>query len=347
MIRANGSGSLMLANLGTVTTTLEAAHIAETAGFRRVWLAEAAGPNALVSAGLIARETSLEVGTAIVSAYTRTPALLAMSAADLATLSGTRPFHLGIGPSGPIVVEQWNGLAFERPLSHVRDMLAVVRQALSGQRTNYSGTAYSSHGYQLLPLSPQAEIRLHVGGVGLGMVRLAAQQADGLIVAYSSPEMFGAKVQALREALAQADRQREDVNAAAIAYIAVTDHPDEVRERLRQQLVPFTNRVTAPGYARHFSAGGFAHMVDQVSVAMASSDRATAAAAISDNFLDGLVIATKSMDEIEARVNEYAEAGADEVILAPIPPPAGADFNAVIETIQALGQMPQLKGQRT
>jgi probable F420-dependent oxidoreductase len=325
--------SIMLGNLGGINDTLAAAHLAERSGFRKAWFPEAAGPNALIASAIAARETSLEVGTAIVSAYTRTPALLAMAAADLAQLSEGRTVHLGIGPGSPLIVKKWNGVEFERPLAHVKETIAILRQALSGKPTGYEGEVCSSHEYRL-PVPPSSPVRLHVGAVGPAMLRLATRHADGLILAYSTPEMVRTRVAEFEFELQRTGRRREEVSIAASAFVAVTAQPQAVREAFRNRLVLFANEASSPGYARNFRLGGFGEGVDRVTAAMAEGDIRAAQEAIPDRLLEGL-LAAGTKDEVAERVSEYASTGVDEVLMSPVPNQLGADPGVTIKTLGA------------
>lgn len=326
------SVSVMLAGHGGVAETVDAARLAQQAGFRRVWLDESTGPTALVTAAAIASQTRLEVGTAIVSAFTRSPALLAMAAADLAAISGGRPVHLGIGPGSPLIIEGWNGIPFRRPLAHVRDALTITRQVLSGQPTGYSGEAWSSHGYQL-PSPPAAPVRLHVGAVGPALSRLAAREADGLILAFSSPEMVRSAAAKVSAELVRSGRPASAFRLSVSVVAAVTDEPRPVRESLRRMLALFANEAAAPGYARHFRAAGFDAGVDDVTAAAATGDQDRALASVPHALVDAL-LAAGPIDDVAARVHAYLDAGATEVILNAVPPAFGGD---PATTIQAAG----------
>ncbi len=142
--------SVLLSNMADADELLGLASIVEDCGFSRVWLAETGGLEAASLGAVIARTTSLEVGTAIVPVYSRTPALLAMIASTWARLGGdARPVHLGIGAGGQVIVEGWHGLDYAKPVATTRDSIATLRQALAGKRTSYEGKAMHSDGLRL------------------------------------------------------------------------------------------------------------------------------------------------------------------------------------------------------
>src|SRR5262249_50446210 len=123
---------LVTSNFGPdLTIPWEAILEAERLGFDAVWTAEAYGNDAVVPLSfLAARTTKLGLGTAIMQMSSRTPALAAMTAMSLDLLSGGR-FRLGIGPSGPQVIEGWHGVPYGRPLTRTREYVAIVREILA------------------------------------------------------------------------------------------------------------------------------------------------------------------------------------------------------------------------
>ena len=190
--------SVLLANLGSLDRTLAAARDAQAAGIGRVWLAETAGPDALVAAALIASQLDLEVGTAVVPIWTRSPAVLAMAAADVVVAGGGRRFHLGLGAGGQAIVERWHGLDFTGSVERMADTIAILRQALAGGRTGHQGVRASSSGFRLTsPPCPEL-VPIYVGAIGPRMVELAARAADGLILTWAPARDVTARREVLR-----------------------------------------------------------------------------------------------------------------------------------------------------
>ncbi len=112
---------------------------AERMGVDCVWSAEAWGHDAVSPLAFLAARTSrIRLGTGIMQAGTRTPALIAMTAMSLASMSGGR-FILGLGVSGPQVIEGWHGIRFERPVQRLRETVEIVRRAVRGERLAYKG----------------------------------------------------------------------------------------------------------------------------------------------------------------------------------------------------------------
>src|SRR5207248_9213721 len=130
--------------LGTdLTLPMERVLEAEKLGFDSVWTSEAYGSDAVTPAAwVLARTTRIKVGTAIMQMPARTPVMTAMTAMTLNALSGGR-FILGIGPSGPQVVEGWHGVPYGKPLQRTREYIAIVRKVIArAEPLTYSGAHY-------------------------------------------------------------------------------------------------------------------------------------------------------------------------------------------------------------
>ena len=122
----------------SVDAIVEQARLGEELGYDTAWLPESWGRNAVATLSCIARDTDdIDIGTSIMPVYSRSPALIGQSAATLQEVSDGR-FRLGLGPSGPIVIENWHGYEFGNPFRRTRETVGIVRQVLSGRRSKYS-----------------------------------------------------------------------------------------------------------------------------------------------------------------------------------------------------------------
>lgn len=314
------NASVLVPNIPDLGATIDVAKLAEELGFRKVWVAETTGLDAAAVGAVIALETTLEVGTAIVPVYSRTPAVLAMMAASWARI-GDRPVHLGIGAGGTEIVMGWHGVPQSRPAETVRDTLRVLRQALSGEPTSYQGETRRSSGFRLA-LGPASSVRVYIGGMGPQMVALAAAEADGLILAWASPGILAGMRPGFDRLIADSGRAAADVRLVARMYTAVTDDPGRVRAEVRRELVEY---LASPGYARFFAATGFGGDADAVAAAVARRDRPAAVSAVSDRLLDELLVVSDGSHGIRPRLNDFLAAGADEIMIQPVPQVRGGD----------------------
>jgi probable F420-dependent oxidoreductase len=295
-------------------------------GYDAIWLAETNGADSFSLAGAIAQATDrVEIGTAIVPVYNRTPALLAMSAATLADLSEGR-FVLGLGTSSHAMIEGWHGLPFEQPLGRVRDTVTVLRSAFAGEKTAYHGKTLHSEGFRL-GIRLKEPPRIFLAALRERMLQLAGALGDGLIINMmpldSMPQIIGA----YRQGAVDAERDGSDDDVVARFQIAVTDDKDAARNIVR---IGFSGYVATPVYNRFFSWVGHDDVARGVKEAFARGDRAGTAAAMSDRFVDDLAIIGDA-DESREKLAAFVEAGVTTPVLAPLATSAEQTI-AVLET---------------
>jgi F420-dependent oxidoreductase-like protein len=193
-LTAGYSGAQMGVNIDLI---LEA----ERLGFGSVWTAEAYGSDAVSPiAWIAARTTKIRLGTAIMQIPARTPALAAMTAMTLDALSGGR-FILGLGPSGPQVVEGWHGVPYGKPLTRTREYIAIVRKVLAREaplehkgehyQIPYTGPDATGLGKPLKSiLHGRADLEIYTASIGPAGIACSAEVADGLIPVWMNPDRF-------------------------------------------------------------------------------------------------------------------------------------------------------------
>src|SRR5262245_34542877 len=151
------------------------------AGYSDLWTSEVGGADAFtpLAVGALAAPTA-RLGTAIVPAFTRGPALVAMQAATMALLAPGR-FALGIGSSSNVIVESWNGVPFRSPLARTRDLLRFLRAALSGERVSATYDSFAINGFRLEE-TPSIAPPILVAALRERMLRLGGAEGDGVIL---------------------------------------------------------------------------------------------------------------------------------------------------------------------
>ena len=190
---------------GNDADNLELAREADRLGFSVVWVAEAYGSDAPTVLAWVAAQTSrIDVGSAIMQIPARTPAMTAMTAATLDTLSRGR-FRLGLGVSGPQVSEGWHGVRFDQPLGRTREYVDVVRLALSRQAVDYQGTHHvlplpdgPGKALRLTVVPVRERIPLYLASLGPRNVELTGEIADGWLGLFVSAEHVGDSLDRLR-----------------------------------------------------------------------------------------------------------------------------------------------------
>jgi len=224
---------------------------AERLGATSVWLPEFWAHDALTPLGALAYATdSIRLGTAIVQLGTRTPAVLAMTAMTLQELSNGR-FVLGIGTSGPQVMEGWHGVRFSRPVTRTRETIEIVRMVTRGERLHYDGEVYrlplpGGEGVALRSAAPPVEVPIYVASLGPANLRLTGALADGWIGNSFLCESAGVFFDEIAAGAAPAGRSIEDLDLTVAVSCEFTDDVD------------LAGRRHAAGYAFTFGAMGSA-----------------------------------------------------------------------------------------
>lgn len=279
-------------------------------GYTAVWAGEVNGPDFASLLGAVAATSDVDLGVAVAPAQTRSPWLLAATAATLSHLSDGR-FTLGIGSSSETIIEEWSGLPFERPLTRVRETVEVVRTILSGERTAYDGELVRSHGYRLF-LPPPKPVPIVLGALNPRSLRQAGALGDGVCLNQLGPQHVPRALHEVREGAAGAGRSLDGFRVLARLFCWVVDDVPAARASARRLFAPYA-AVTA--YNRFFRWLGFVAEMDAVEEALRRGDRAAAAAALSDDLIDALAV-IGSEDEVTARVAAYVDAGIDLPVIA-------------------------------
>ena len=282
-------------------------------GYDAIWLAETNGPDSFALAGALATATRrATIGTAIVPVYNRTPAVLAMSAATVQQLAGGR-FVLGLGSSSHAIVRDWNGVAFAKPLAHVRESVAILRQALAGEKTDFVGDVLRSKGFRLGNL-PREPVPIYLAALREKMLRLAGAIGDGLVVnlfpVTALPQILGA----YRAGGAEAGRDVSRHEVVCRFQVLVTNDRPAARNLVR---MAFGGYAAQPVYNAFFAWCGFEDEARAVAEAWARKDRAGVAAAMSDDLVDRITI-LGTADECREQLAGFVAAGVTTPVLAPL-----------------------------
>jgi len=283
--------------------------VAELAGlgYTDVWSAETAGTDAFTPLALAAQwSETIRLGTAIAPVYTRGPALLAMSAATAAEVSGGR-FVLGIGSSSPVIVNRWNAAEFTEPFKRTRDTLRFLKAALAGEKVDERYETFTVRGFRLERV-PEKPVPIMLAALRPNMLRLAAKEADGAITNW----LGAGDVAKVRSELG-------DAELAARIFVCPTEDVDAARALGRMLISSY---LTVPAYAAFHDWLGRGEALAPMHEAWAAGDRKAANKLVPDEVVDDLVV-HGSVEHCRARVAQYAANGVDTPIIALLP--TGAD----------------------
>jgi F420-dependent oxidoreductase-like protein len=302
---------------------------AERLGFDSVWVAEAWGTDAVSVLGwLAARTERIKLGSAIMQIPGRTPANAAMTAATLDLLSGGRVL-LGLGTSGPQVVEGWHGQPWGKPLGRTREYVEIVRAALRREVVEHDGAHYripwdgdgaTGLGKPLkLMLRPlRAEIPIYLAALGPKNVALAAEIADGWLPIFLAPERFA---DAFGPSLADA---RDDFEIAATASVLVGDDVAALRDALRPHVALYVGGMGAKGrnfYNALVRRYGWEAEAERIQELYLAGKRREAIAAVPDELVDSVSLVGPK-ERIAERLEAWRETPVTTLVLGTTQPEA-------------------------
>ena len=284
-------------------------------GYTDVWSAETDGTDGFTPLAVAAAwEPRLNLGVAIAPVYTRGPALLAQTAASLAEVAPGR-VTLGLGASSPVIVQRWNGIAYDEPFKRTRDTLRFVKAALTGEKITEDYDTFSIAGFRMA--RPPAVIpKIVLAALRPGMLRLAGAEADGVILNWLSATD-------VTTVLAEAG----STEVAARLFVIPTEDADTARFIGRRMITAYLN---VDAYANFHRWLGRGPALEPMWEAWEAGDRKRALEVIPDELVDELII-HGSYAECRAHIGRYVAAGVTIPALAVIP--FGVDLPEAIEAL--------------
>ncbi|MCC9307101.1 LLM class F420-dependent oxidoreductase [Kitasatospora sp. RB6PN24] len=312
--------------LGMDADNIAVAQEADRLGYAVCWAAEAYGSDAAtVLAFVAARTERIDVGSSIFQIPARTPAMTAMTAATLDTLSGGR-FRLGLGVSGPQVSEGWYGVRFDKPLGRTREYVEIIRKAMSRERLTHQGAHWTlplpdGPGKPLkLTVHPVREhIPLYIAAIGPKNLEQTGEIADGWLGIFFSPEHAGLSLDPLRAGRAKAGLTLDGFDLCPTVNIAVGDDVTAAADSMRDYVALYVGGMGSKEqnfYNRLACRMGYEEAAAEVQRRYLAGDKQGAAAALPHDLIDAVSL-LGTRERIADRMRAYADAGVTTLTLAP------------------------------
>jgi probable F420-dependent oxidoreductase len=277
------------------------------AGYTDLWSLESDGSDAITPLVLAAAEPRLRLGTAILSAFTRGPAVLAQTAAAMADAAPGR-VAFGIGASSDVIASRWNGIPFDRPYARVRDTVRFLRAALRGEKVSHVYDTFAVAGFRLSRI-PDIPPPILVAALRPQMLRLAGEEADGVILNWLSAADVAKVVPIVRAS-----------NPAAEIVVRIVvcpiDDADVVRALMRPLVTAYLN---VPVYRSYHEWLGRSELLGPMWRAWEVGERRQALASVPDHVVDELCV-HGSPEFCRSRVAEYVAQGVTTPVLAVLRP---------------------------
>jgi len=304
---------------------MELVHEAENLGFDTVWTSEAWGSDAISPAAWILAQTSrIKVGTGIIQMPARTPAMAAMTAMTLQNLSGNR-FILGIGPSGPQVIEGWHGVAYGRPLTRTREYIEIIRKIVAREaplshegfhyQIPYNGPGATGLGKPLRSiLHGDPGLKIITGTISPPGVRTAAEVADGMIPVFMNPDRFDIFEAPLNEGFAKAGNGMGLDNFDITPFVGVHMHDELEKAQMpvRENLALYIGGMGARDknfYNDYAKRLGYEAAAVEIQDHFLAGRRAEAIAAVPETLVDEVALVGPKGRIVE-RLSDWKRAGA-------------------------------------
>lgn len=309
--------------------------VADDLGVESVWVAEAWGRDAFSILTQLALSTKkIQLGTAIVNVFSRTPAVLAMTFGTLDELSGGRAI-IGLGSSGKNVIEHWHGVPFEKPATRLREYIEIINMILRNQKLNYDGKVFKL-GRGFTPQFPpfRDHIPTYIASITPKSMEQTGEVADGWIPIYWPKDKIKDGIATLMRGAARAGKKREDITVAPAIVMQITDGGSEAQIRMaaRGPIAFYIGRM-GTYYYEMLERHGFEAEVAKVKEGWAARDPRAAAAGVSDRMLDQTAIVgplERCKEELDAR----RELGVD-LPLIQMPGRDAAEMGKVLEVLLA------------
>jgi F420-dependent oxidoreductase-like protein len=310
---------------------------AERLGYSSVWTSEAYGCDAIVPLAFIAaKTTTIGLGTAIMQMPARTPAMAAMTAMTIDRLSGGR-FLLGIGPSGPQVVEGWHGVAYGRPLSRTREYVSIVRKVLAREarlehhgyhyQIPYMGEGSTGLGKPLKSiLHGRADMKIYTAAITPKGLACSGEVADGVFPVWMDPEKPQTLVPYIEEGIAKRDSAKSlgDFEIAPFVTCIVGDDIDNCRMPVKGMLALYIGGMGARGknfYTDYAKRLGYEEAAVKIQDLYLDGKKAEALAAVPDELADSVSL-VGTRERIAERIEAWKKSPATTLLLGAQQPEA-------------------------
>ena len=271
--------------------TIEEARIADDSGVHLMSVAEAWGRDAFVILTALAGATTrVRLGTSIVNIFSRSPAALAQAFITLDTYFGQR-MVIGIGSSGPQVIEHFHGVKFDRPLQRMREYIEIINAITAAEPLHYPGKIFRlDRGFTMRDHQPSADRRhipIHVASITPKSIEQTAQLADGWIPIFVPRDQWAAQVQIAHDALSAAGRDPAAFEIRSGGSVTVTDEPDKAYQKIKEGAGFYIARM-GDFYYEHFLRIGLADEANAVRAAWRDGGSQAGIEAVGDDLARSL-----------------------------------------------------------
>jgi 5,10-methylenetetrahydromethanopterin reductase len=273
-----------LGTLLSIDEILRFSHLADSyKNVHSLWVPETWGREAFSTLGAISQVAHYpKLGTAILNIYSRTPSTIAMGGITLDILSGNRAL-LGLGVSTTAIIEDWHGLAFDKPFARMKEMIALLRLIWTGSPVSFKGDFFSVSNFKLLHSPPRTSIPIFLAAVNPLMITLSLSVAEGILLYLRPFNELRSTVQKIKKEITR------PFELASVFICSISDeYPDRARMRAAKTLAFYIS--VGVYYRKLISNSGFADETDTIVEEYIKRGLDAASKIVSDKFLDEIAI---------------------------------------------------------
>lgn len=294
----------------------ECVRAADDCGYDSFWLPEAWERDAFTTlTDLAVRTKRIHLGTGIINVFSRSPALIAMSAATLDEISGGR-FRLGLGTSGARVVEDFHGVTFEKPLTRLKEAIQIIRLLLAGEHVDFNGECFKLARFKLGFKPVRSDIPIYIAALTPKSLRQLGELADGWLPTHWPVDKLHEGIAQIRAAAENAGRDPDQIETAPLVNVVVSEDPGRARDRARLPLAYYIGGM-GDYYHASLSRLGFSQDADRVRELWQAGRPRDAIKAVTDELVDSVAVCGP-IENCRARLDELRADGATFPII-PIP----------------------------
>ncbi len=310
---------------------IEIARLAEDLGYDSIWVPEMWGRDSFSILGLLAAHTDrIKLATGIIPVYSRSPAIIAQTIATLDEISEGRMI-LGLGTSGPIVIEDWHGVPYEKPLQRTRESVEIIRMILNSERVNYEGEIFQLKNFRLQFKPLRKHIPTFIAAMGEKNIQLTGEVADGWIPFLVPPEYLDKGKKLLEEGISKTGKSSGQIEISPYIPAAVSQDEDLARDVIKEYIAYYVGGM-GTFYHQAMIRYGFGEEADMIVDAWSKGDKSGSIESVTQEMVESLSICGKPAVG-GPKLDEYIDNGADLPVIL-FPPKASRDL--VRETMQAL-----------
>ena len=311
-------------------TTKELAILAEELGYDNITMGESWAEDAFTSLAQISAVTKkIRIGTSIVPVYARTPANLAMTALNMDVMSNGR-FFLGLGSSGKLVIEDFHGEEFRKPLSRMREYITFLRKASRGETLDHDGQFFNTKRFKIRFPAYRENLPIYIASLTPASLKMTGELADGWLPIYYAPGRMSDSYAKLKEGTDLAGRTLDDITVSPQVSIYVTEDKAEAYNRERPHIAFYIGGM-GTFYHEYMHKIGFGAEADAIREKYLNRDRKKAADLVTDEMVSATAL-IGTPEECSGQMKKYFDDGVDEIRLV-FNEPKAEGYRNIIESM--------------